>query len=49
MTVRQKVWLDAWIAITASANCTNTKAPANWADVCLKEFDSRFTEQKEVK
>lgn len=47
MTVRQKVWLDAWIAIAASSSCVKVEVPSNWADTCLREFDKRFSQQKE--
>lgn len=42
MSQRQKVWLEAWIAIAASSSCMRHGVATEWADVCLKEFDKRF-------
>lgn len=42
MSVRQAVWLRAWIAIAASSNCTRKDVPSGWADECLEQFDKRF-------
>lgn len=44
--LRETVWVRAWCAVASAANCTSKKAPAEWADACLAEFDKRFGEKK---
>jgi len=44
---RERVWLDAWIAVATSSNSTRSSAATGWADVCLVEFDKRFPEPKD--
>ena len=43
-TIRESVWLEAWIA---SRN--QTLNPSNSADECLMNFDQQFPEHKERK
>jgi hypothetical protein len=43
---RERVWLDAWIAVATASNSTTSKTATLWADVCLREFDERFPAPK---
>lgn len=41
-TTEAEVWLMAWLAVSASSNCTTSKVAANWADNCVASFRKRF-------
>ncbi len=38
----KNVWLKTWIAVAASANCSDVNTPSRYADRCLKDFKDRF-------
>lgn len=40
--IRQRFWMDVYIAYAGAANAINMKAGAEWADEALKAFDERF-------
>lgn len=44
MSVREIVWLEAWIATARADNCNDKTVPTVWADRCLKDFDERFVD-----
>lgn len=39
---RQEIWLRAWCAVASASNVYKEAECADWADACLKDFDSRF-------
>lgn len=46
LTVREEVWMRAYVACASSSNVTTNSIPIQWADGALKAFDERFPEQK---
>ena len=36
------VWLQAWLNVARSDNCTSKTSASAWADYCLDEFKTRF-------
>ena len=42
LSKEEHVWLQAWINVSRSDNCTRSFTAANWADDCLTAFKARF-------
>ena len=42
ISVREYVWLEAWVNTARSDSCINLSTPALFADQCLADFDKRF-------
>lgn len=40
--VRQKFWINIYVAYVGAANATNPNGAERWADIALKEYDRRF-------
>lgn len=40
---RESVWLQAWLAVANASNSTRKGTADEWADHCLRSFDTRFT------
>ncbi|KKL10770.1 hypothetical protein LCGC14_2552520 [marine sediment metagenome] len=45
MTVRERVWLEAWKAAAAKDSTYHWRL-SDWADSCLKGFDEHFPQHK---
>ena len=41
----ESIWLDSWLIVAGASNCADSKAPARWADQCLKDFKERFDKE----
>ncbi len=46
MTVRERVWLEAWKAVVGTEVCSYTWGASDWADDCLIKFDRNFPQHK---
>jgi len=42
MTVRERVWFEAWETVASAVNCFEQEAATGWADHCLAMFDLKF-------
>lgn len=42
MTIEQEVWLRAWCATASATNTYDKDRTDQWADHCLRSFQSRF-------
>lgn len=39
----KQLWVDAWVAVASSSNCSSVSVPASWADKAVEEFKKRFS------
>jgi len=42
LSKEEHVWLQAWINVARSDNCTRSGIATMWANDCLKDFKDRF-------
>lgn len=43
---RKQLWIDVWVNVAGSANCSTKTIPTKWADDALEQFDQRFPQPK---
>jgi len=39
---KSDLWAECWIAVAASDNCSRLRAPTEYADEMIKQYDDRF-------
>lgn len=45
LSKREEVWLTAWVNTARSDSCVKISTATNYADSCLRDFDTRFPPQ----
>lgn len=46
LSIREKVWVEAWCRVAQSDTCGESITATIWADKCLKAFDERFPKNR---